>query len=88
MTGEMHESEVTREAYPVHYAIADAVRGIVMPFDQYQGPYILANETRLWLSSEDGILWCVYNENNERKSGPFFPDDIEAVKTAALLVTT
>ncbi len=41
MTGEMHKSEVTREAYPLHFACADAVGGTVEPFDQYQGPYIV-----------------------------------------------
>ncbi len=41
MTGEMFESDVTREAYPLHFAIADAVKGEVRPFDQYQGPYVL-----------------------------------------------
>lgn len=41
MAGEMFESEVTREAYPLHFAIADAVKGRVRPFDQYQGPYVV-----------------------------------------------
>ena len=40
MTGEMHPSEVTREAYPLHFAVADALGGTVHPFDQYQGPYV------------------------------------------------
>ena len=40
MTGEMHRSEVTPEAYPTHFAIARALGGTVEPFDQYQGPYV------------------------------------------------
>ncbi len=41
MTGEMLKCEVTREAFPTHFAIADAVGGTVQPFDVYQGPYVL-----------------------------------------------
>lgn len=42
MTGEMSESEVTRENFPVHFAAADKVAGAtVEPWDYYQGPYIL-----------------------------------------------
>ncbi len=40
MTGEMFKSEVTRENFPLMFAIADAVKGTVEPFDQYQGPYV------------------------------------------------
>ncbi len=40
MTGEMYQSDVTREAYPLHFAVADALGGVVNPFDQYQGPYV------------------------------------------------
>lgn len=36
----MHQSEVTREAYPLHFAVADALAGVVHAFDQYQGPYV------------------------------------------------
>ena len=40
MTGEMCRSELTAEAYPIHFAIAKALGGSVEPFDQYQGPYV------------------------------------------------
>lgn len=40
MTGEMIRADVTRETWPTHFAIADALGGTVEPFDQYQGPYI------------------------------------------------
>lgn len=41
MTGEMIKSDVTEEAFPVHFAIAKALGGTVEPFDQYQGPYVV-----------------------------------------------
>lgn len=41
MTGEMHASEVTRDTFPTHFAIAEALGGSVKPFDQYQGPYVV-----------------------------------------------
>lgn len=44
MTGEMHESEVTRENFPLHFAVADALGGEVKPFDQYQGPYVVIGD--------------------------------------------
>ena len=87
MTGEMHESEVTREAYPTHFAIADAVNGTVRPFDQYQGPYVSAAKARLWLCSDDGYLATVYNEYGERESFQFPYDDETAAVDAALSVT-
>lgn len=40
MTGEMYASDLTEEAYPLHFAIAKACNGEVKPFDQYQGPYV------------------------------------------------
>ena len=42
-TGEMSQAELDahgRDEWPLHYAIADALGGVVKPFDQYQGPYI------------------------------------------------
>jgi hypothetical protein len=42
-TGEMTQAELDvhgREEWPLHYAIADALHGIVKAFDQYQGPYV------------------------------------------------
>ena len=88
MTGEMHESEVTRESYPVHFAIADILNGTVRPFDQYQGPYILTSKGRLWLVSQDCVLATIYNEDNQCESKPFFVEDTKAAQDAALSVTT
>jgi len=42
-TGEMTQGELDatgRDEWPLHYAIADALKGEVKPFDQYQGPYV------------------------------------------------
>ncbi|KKM74800.1 hypothetical protein LCGC14_1396630 [marine sediment metagenome] len=44
MTGEMFKSDVTPEAYPIHFAIAEALGGTVQPFDQYQGPYVCVGD--------------------------------------------
>lgn len=44
MAGEMSAAEVTREAYPLHFAIADSFGGEVKPFDQYQGPYVVIGD--------------------------------------------
>ena len=44
MTGEMSASEVTRDNWPVHFAIADALDGEVKPFDHYQGPYVVVGD--------------------------------------------
>ncbi len=41
MTGEMYKSDVTPDAYPLHFAIAKAVGGSVEPFGVYQGPYVV-----------------------------------------------
>ena len=37
----MCASEVTPEAYPLHFAVAKEFGGEVKPFDQYQGPYVV-----------------------------------------------
>ena len=71
MTGEMHKSEVTREAYPLHFQIARNYRGTVKPFDQYQGPYVLIKGRRYWLCSDDGVLACWYSESDDASSCHF-----------------
>ena len=88
MTGEMCKEEVTREAYPAHFAMADGLNSEVKPFDQYQGPFVQVPGARLWLSSEDGAEGYVYNENNDKKSEPFWlhykdPDTLPLVAVAA-----
>jgi hypothetical protein len=48
VAGEMFESDVTRESYSLHFAIADALGGKVRPFDMYQGPYVvIGNDVRI-----------------------------------------
>ena len=59
MTGEMSRDDVTREAFPAHFAVADALGGTVEPFDVYQGPYVAvppkgrACARRIWICAED-----------------------------------
>lgn len=76
MTGEMCRAEVTREAYPLHFALADAFQGAtVAPFDQYQGPYVsVPGHGRVFLSSDDGYFARWYSEKRHQMSGPFIPD--------------
>lgn len=71
MTGEMHKNDVTRDDYPLHFAIADALGGSVEPFDVYQGPYVDLPGTRLFIGSDDGIESYVYNEATGESSSPF-----------------
>lgn len=73
MTGEMHHSEVTKDAWPLHFAIAKALKGTVHPFDQYQGPYVLTAGGKFWVTSDDGHLAQVYNEHADKVSAPFSP---------------
>lgn len=77
MTGEMCKADVTREDFPLHFAIADALQGTVEPFDVYQGPYIAAGGTRLFIGSKDGVLFYVHNEQTGQSSEflGFDPDD-------------
>lgn len=92
MTGEMSQSEVTREAYPIHFAIADARQGSVHAFDQYQGPYVRARFRgryhRLWLIDAHPADWgspfCrIYDETADRQSPAFhYMDENKAADLA------
>lgn len=84
-TGEMSKSDVTREAFPTYWAIADALGTEPQPFDVYQGPYIPTRDGRLWLI-QDGEFATVYNEQNKKESEPFHVDSDEAAVDAALSV--
>jgi hypothetical protein len=74
-TGEMSQAELDqngRQEWPLHFAIADALGGVVKPFDQYQGPYVeLPEEGRLFIYSEDGAEGVVWNEDTKQSSEPF-----------------
>jgi hypothetical protein len=90
MTGEMSASEVTREAYPIHFAIADALGGEVRPFDQYQGPYVRipargrARSTKLWLVyTFDGAAFRVYDAAAHRQSALILACDGTTAEVAA-----
>ena len=84
-TGEMSPEDVTREAYPAHFAIADALGGEVVPFDVYQGPVINTQYGRLYVNMEpEGGLATVWNEDNTNESNVFSLDDENGAVDAAL----
>lgn len=61
MTGEMswikpNGDDSNGEGWPVHAAVARALRCRLRPFDSYIGPYIDHKCGRLWLSTEDGMM--------------------------------
>ena len=85
-TGEMSKADVTREAYPIHFAIADAVGGTVEPFDVYQGPYISTDQGKLFITVEEGGMATVWNESTHNESNAFFYDDESGAIDAALSV--
>ena len=76
MTGEMSRAELTPENYPIHFAIAGALKGTVEPFDQYQGPYVHvpAKGAKLWLvySNDDSGSYRVFNERTGQASADCF----------------
>jgi len=86
MTGEMSKADVTREAYPVQFAIADAMGATVHPFDQYQGPYLRFEGRRYWLLTDDETCapWegRIYAETADELSEPFNLDNLDAATTA------
>lgn len=84
MTGEMCKADVTRDEFPIHFAIADALGGTVEPFDVYQGPYIRLPGTRLFIGQEDDMPY-VWKEDGQRMH-EFWPDDIEDAIEAARVV--
>ena len=86
MTGEMHESEVTREEYPYHFAAADLFDGAtVRPFGKYQGPSVhIPGKGRFFLCSDDGVCCEWYSERSDAISYTFFCDMNEDVAADAL----
>lgn len=109
MTGEMHESEVTRDEWPLHFAISDALGGEVRPFDHYQGPYIavggdvrvgggpyaycprISGVVRLWVMSDDGAGFSIWNEDTEIESQSYpylYDDEFDAANAVAAAMET
>jgi hypothetical protein len=88
----MSKSEVTAEAFPIHFAIANALGGTVYPFDQYQGPYIsnFPNvSAKLWLIVEgDGPGFRVYNSVNDRKTGVLYQSETLLILDYASTILT
>ena len=79
MTGEMSKADVTKEAYPLHFLIARKYASYlaeVLPFDQYQGPYVFVpGKGKFWLCVfEDGPACYWYSEQDDSQSRLFHPD--------------
>ena len=79
MAGEMTKSDLTKEDYPFHFAVAKSLGGLVKPFDLYQGPYVLLplEGIRLWLVPafpEDPYSTevCWYDDSSEKTSQIFY----------------
>jgi hypothetical protein len=87
MSGEMHPSEVTAENFPLHFAVVKEFGGDVQPFDQYQGPYIRyagkRGDDRYFLSTDDGVFACWWNESTQRFSPAFTATDDDVVFAVA-----
>ena len=91
MAGEMTSSELTRDAYPTHFALMDLYSGAtVRPFDQYQGPYVLVpGHGKIWATYEDGRIE-LYKENSDtevaagQRRYPVIKDRIRAAATLLL----
>ena len=101
MTGEMGRIDpITGEepdgtVWPIRAAIAKALGGEVMPFDKYQGPYVvvgadvrIGNPPYQYAPSHLGVvrLWVcedeIYREDTDTTAN-FFPWDIEGAVEAA-----
>ena len=105
MTGEMERIDpITGEepdgtTWPIHAAIAKALGGEVMPFDKYQGPYVvvgadvrIGNPPYQYAPSHLGVvrLWvcddgdvCEIYREDTNTTASFFPEDIESAVEAA-----
>lgn len=71
MTGEMSESEVTRDRFPALFKLKDEIRRRfdvdveARPFDQYQGAYLrIDNRIKVWMDG-DGGKWKTGSLENQ-----------------------
>jgi len=73
MAGEMTKEEVTKENFPLHFAVAKSLGGVVRPFDQYQGPYVyVPGFGKFWLTMVGDSVCRWYNDYTEKMSEPFY----------------
>ena len=95
MTGEMGWIKANGEAadgnsYPVHAAVARALRSRLRPFDTYIGPYIDHKRGKIFITSEDGCTGtvCLWPGGmapafKEPVISEYFPaDDVDAARVA------
>lgn len=73
MAGEMSQADVTREGFPLHFAIADWCKGEVRAFDVYQGPYVRSKLGQFWIVGHESGECTVYNGRNRKESARFWP---------------
>jgi len=86
MAGEMSQADVTREEFPMYFAISDWCQGEVIAFDVYQGPYVRSKLGKFWIVGHESGECTVYNERNGKESAPFWPHwkDDETANTFAV----
>lgn len=95
MTGEMNWIKPNGDAgdgesYPLHAAIARALRSRLRPFDTYVGPYIDHKRGKIFITSEDGCtgtvcMWPggVAPAYREPLVSEYFPaEDVDAARAA------
>jgi len=104
MTGEMHwvnqdGTDSNGDVWKIHAAVAKAVGGRLMPFDVYQGPYIVVGPdlrvgrtpvnarhlgiVRLWLYVKDDLVGVVYREDTDTYREYLPIDDADEACNAA-----
>lgn len=92
MTGEVSWIKSTGEDsrgdyYPIHAAIAKALRVPLRPFDVYIGPYVATKKGWLFLDDNEGqvVLWPggVAPAYCEPKVADYFPGDVLSAVAAA-----
>ncbi len=76
-TGEM--SHVDPDEWPVHKEVADALGGELMPFDQYQGPYVAWEGKRIFIGPPES-MWTALVLGEGWDGG--FADKEEATRQA------
>ena len=73
MAGEMTTEEVTKENFPIHFAVAKSLGGGVRPFDQYQGPFVyVPGFGKFWLCMVDSHFARWYSDYTGKVSEIFY----------------
>lgn len=79
--------DITRETCPLHFAIADAVGGVVNSFKASLDPFIETDQGNLFVIYEEGTgMAVVWNEQTTNESNAFNANNPEEAVEAALSV--